>query len=288
MLKKLVSIILPSYNHEFYLKQRLNSIFNQTYQGFELIILDDCSTDQSLKILEVYKNHPKVSHFIVNEENSGSPFKQWQKGLNLAKGDYIWIAESDDYCDLDFLEKQVNELDNSKVDVVVAKTILVNQQAVASKEANHHIFSSSDQNILEGKDILKIPILNVSSMCFRSSMLKQTCFYSNFNIIGDRVFYQEHFLNGLISKNNHTRSYFRRTDDALSNFDKKSLKFKSLFFKENLNFIRNEFKLGHVEQSIFNQYLKKFFQKVKNRTSRKEKLGVAFFKIWLSYKSSLK
>src|SRR5690606_14670397 len=96
----LVSIILPNYNHASYLPDRLNSIFNQSYQNFEVIILDDCSRDVSLEILNIYKGHPKVSHFIANEVNSGSPFKQWQKGLKLAKGDFVWIAESDDYCDL--------------------------------------------------------------------------------------------------------------------------------------------------------------------------------------------
>ena len=103
----LISIILPNYNHAIYLIDRLDSIFNQTYQNFEVIILDDASTDDSLAILNMYRNHPKVSNFIRNEKNTGSPFKQWAKGLRLAKGDLIWIAESDDDCDLNFLESQV-------------------------------------------------------------------------------------------------------------------------------------------------------------------------------------
>lgn len=101
----LVSVIVPNYNHAKYLDQRIESILNQTYQDFELIILDDKSTDNSLEVLEKYKNHPKVSHFVVNEENSGSTFIQWKKGIELANGDYIWIAESDDWADLNFLDK---------------------------------------------------------------------------------------------------------------------------------------------------------------------------------------
>ena len=116
-----VSIILPNYNHAKYLQDRLDSIFNQTYQNFEVIILDDASTDDSLLILNCYKDHPKVSHFVVNTENSGSPFKQWKKGLSLAKGDCVWIAESDDICDLNFLESQLKCLETA--DVSVAKTI---------------------------------------------------------------------------------------------------------------------------------------------------------------------
>lgn len=99
-----VSIIIPNYNHAKYLVQRLESVFNQTYQDFEVILLDDASTDNSLEILKKYKDHEKVSYFVVNKTNSGSPFKQWKKGIELAKGKYIWIAESDDYCELNFLK----------------------------------------------------------------------------------------------------------------------------------------------------------------------------------------
>ena len=77
----LVSIIIPNYNHARYLKQRLESIFNQTYQNFEVIFLDDCSTDNSSDIIEQYKDNPHLSQIVVNETNSGSPFKQWNKGF---------------------------------------------------------------------------------------------------------------------------------------------------------------------------------------------------------------
>ena len=96
----LVSVIIPNYNHARYLEQRLDSVFNQTYQNFEVIILDDCSTDNSLEIINRYKDNPHLSQIVVNETNSGSVFKQWDKGINLAKGELIWIAERDDYCEL--------------------------------------------------------------------------------------------------------------------------------------------------------------------------------------------
>lgn len=106
----LVSIIVPNYNHEKFLKQRLESIFNQRYSNFEVILLDDCSTDKSQGILLEYAENPKVSYCIFNETNSGNTFIQWNKGLVLAKGDYIWIAESDDFCELNFLEELIQPL----------------------------------------------------------------------------------------------------------------------------------------------------------------------------------
>lgn len=108
--KPLVSIIVPNYNHEKFLKQRLESIFNQTYDHFEILLLDDCSTDSSLNILSEYAENPKVSHCVFNETNSGNTFIQWNKGIALAKGDFIWIAESDDFCELNFLDELIQPL----------------------------------------------------------------------------------------------------------------------------------------------------------------------------------
>ena len=106
----LISIIVPNYNHHKYLLQRLDSIFNQTYHNFEVILLDDCSTDKSQEILLEYAKNPKVSHCVFNTTNTGNTFIQWNKGIELAKGDYIWVAESDDFCELNFLEELIQPL----------------------------------------------------------------------------------------------------------------------------------------------------------------------------------
>ena len=109
----LVSVIVPNYNHSRFLDQRIQSILNQTYKNFELIILDDCSPDNgaSKSVIEKYRDNPHVSHIVYNESNSGSTFKQWDKGINLSKGDLVWIAESDDYCEPTFLETLVHEFE---------------------------------------------------------------------------------------------------------------------------------------------------------------------------------
>ena len=91
-----VSVIVPSYNHARFLRQRIDTVLAQSMQDFELILLDDCSTDDSQRIVEDYRHHPKVSACIVNAKNSGSTFRQWALGLQHASGDRIWIAESDD------------------------------------------------------------------------------------------------------------------------------------------------------------------------------------------------
>jgi glycosyltransferase involved in cell wall biosynthesis len=105
-----VSVIVPNFNHARFLRERIESVLTQTYQDFEVILLDDCSTDQSRPILSGYANDPRV-RIEFNERNSGSTFKQWNKGVGLARGKYVWIAESDDYADKRMLERLVAVLD---------------------------------------------------------------------------------------------------------------------------------------------------------------------------------
>ena len=101
-MKPLLSIIIPSYNHEQFLEERFRSIFSQKCTDYELIVLDDASRDGSqARIKKIL--HGKPHCFVPSKVNSGSPFKQWERGLQLAKGKYIWIAESDDCCNAEFL-----------------------------------------------------------------------------------------------------------------------------------------------------------------------------------------
>jgi glycosyltransferase involved in cell wall biosynthesis len=105
-----VTVITPNYNHARYLPERIDSVLNQTFQDFELIILDNASTDNSREVIESYTSDPRV-RAIYNAENNGSAFRQWNLGLSHAKGEYIWFAEADDYADPSFLETLVDRLD---------------------------------------------------------------------------------------------------------------------------------------------------------------------------------
>lgn len=103
-----VSILLPNYNHARFLPQRLDSILAQTFRDFELIVLDDCSPDNSRTIIEDYARRYPM-RVVFNEKNSGSPFIQWKRGAEMATGKYLWIAESDDFADPRLLETLVNQ-----------------------------------------------------------------------------------------------------------------------------------------------------------------------------------
>ena len=107
----LVSVIVPNYNYARFLRQRIDSILLQDFTDYELILLDDASSDDSRSILESYRSNPHTACIVCNEQNSGSPFSQWQKGLSLARGKYVWIAESDDYAASSFLRETVDVME---------------------------------------------------------------------------------------------------------------------------------------------------------------------------------
>ena len=147
-----VSVIVPNYNHAPFLKQRIESILNQTFLDFELILLDDCSTDGSSEIMESYRSNPHVSHVVFNEVNSGSAFRQWDKGIALAKGEWIWVAESDDYAEHTFLERLMGEVDKEPDSVLAySATYWVNQQGKKLWETPH----SDKVNIYSGHDFIR-------------------------------------------------------------------------------------------------------------------------------------
>src|ERR1700722_7019269 len=111
-----VSVVIPNYNHARFLTRRIETVLQQTFQDFEVILLDDCSTDESRTILSSYAKNSKV-RVEFNSLNSGSAFKQWNKGVGMARGEYVWIAESDDYADERLVERLIGRLlqDSKKV-----------------------------------------------------------------------------------------------------------------------------------------------------------------------------
>lgn len=208
----LISVIVPNYNHAKYLDERLLSILQQTYENYELIILDDNSTDNSKKIIEKYRQNPHVAKVVYNETNSGSPFKQWEKGFELSKGDYIWIAESDDKCESTFLEQIVCELERHECILCFCRTILIDSNGQYIAE------SGIDENLyIEGSRFIKHYlskwnyVRNASSAVFKRNVLPNIDkTYAQFKSIGDWLFWVEVSGKGPVSYINSSLNYYRQ------------------------------------------------------------------------------
>nr|WP_224999254.1 glycosyltransferase [Cesiribacter sp. SM1] len=200
----LVSVILPNYNHAPFLHRRIESILCQTFQDFELIILDDHSTDGSTAIIQEYSKHQKVTKVVLNEQNSGLTFHQWLKGIRLAQGKYLWIAESDDYANEHFLEKLVHILEaQPNVGLAFTQSWLVN-------ENDEILFSckrwSDDPRwkqdfMLDGKLALKAfaiyttGMYNASAVLFRKEVFdKVSLAFTEFKYAGDTMLWLEMLL----------------------------------------------------------------------------------------------
>lgn len=215
-----VSVIVPNYNHAKYLPARLDSIFAQTYKDFEVILLDDCSNDNSLEVLETYRMRPRVSQFLVNERNSGSPFRQWRKGIDFARGEYIWIAESDDFTEPTFLERLVPILDSdANVGIAFCNITLVNAagQAIPRQVKSAYekdLWSSSFR--MEGIDAIRRLLVvtnsipNASAVLFRKSVFQQVPdTYMEFRYNGDWLIWISMLQHCSLYFLAETLSYFR-------------------------------------------------------------------------------
>lgn len=133
-----VSVVIPTYNRADYIEETVNSVLNQTYKDFELIVVDDGSTDNTLEILEKYKNKIKV----IAQKNSERAISR-NTGVKNSSGEYIAFLDSDDIWIENKLEQQVEILD-SKKDVILTNGICLridekgNKTKIAKRQTTGH------------------------------------------------------------------------------------------------------------------------------------------------------
>jgi len=218
-----VSVIVPNYNYARYLPQRLDSIFGQNFLDFEVILLDDCSMDGSQNYLKEQASlHRAVTHCIVNEKNSGNPFEQWAKGIAMAKGEYIWIAESDDYCEKSFLGKMVRLLDaNPDVSYALCGSHLVDtdnnpisedyDKWSLSSNDDHQVYKYNSNIYLKHFLLWYNASYNASMILFRKkSFEKIQMDFSSLRYCGDWLFWVKMAEVGNVIVLHERLNYFRR------------------------------------------------------------------------------
>jgi glycosyltransferase involved in cell wall biosynthesis len=103
-----ISVAIPNYNYAAHIPARLSSVFLQTHPVTEVLVLDDCSTDDSLNVIRaVAREWKREIRLTPNQTNSGSVFRQWRKAAQSASGEFLWIAEADDLCAPGFLSRMI-------------------------------------------------------------------------------------------------------------------------------------------------------------------------------------
>ncbi|MEM9903654.1 MAG: glycosyltransferase [Cyanobacteria bacterium P01_D01_bin.44] len=196
-----VTAIVPNYNHATYLQKRIESIYQQTFKDFEVIILDDCSQDNSREIIDAYRGQPNTRIFF-NAQNTGSPFAQWRKGLEQANGEFIWIAESDDYAAPEFLEQLVQIMDTEpSVGLVYSRSWLINatnkiigDSTVWTDDLDperwHHSYINSGKAEIEQFLLKKNSIPNASAVLLRAAVAHRVSLPdASYRLCGDWLYW---------------------------------------------------------------------------------------------------
>ncbi|WP_375238867.1 glycosyltransferase family 2 protein [Aurantibacter sp.] len=125
-MEPLVSIITPMYNSENFISESINSIQNQTYTNWELWLIDDCSLDETISIVDQFIKKDSRIHLIKNGTNSGAAISR-NKGIEAAKGNYIAFLDADDLWLPQKLEKQVGTLNSGRADVCFSSYEQINE-----------------------------------------------------------------------------------------------------------------------------------------------------------------
>lgn len=182
-----VSVVVPSYNYASFIAERLSTILNQTYPVHEIIFLDDASRDDSVALARAQLGDCDVPHrIIVNETNSGSVFAQWRRGVELARGDYVWIAEADDLSEPGFLEEVMRGFDDDKVVLSYCESQQIDQSgAVLAMNYQDYVSDLGSEHwkrsyVADGRDeirnflAVKNTIPNVSGIVMARAPLART------------------------------------------------------------------------------------------------------------------
>jgi glycosyltransferase involved in cell wall biosynthesis len=225
-----VSVIVPNYRHAQYLPERLESIFNQTLRPHEIIFLDDSSPDDSVTVARrLAQLAPVPMRIIVNDQNSGSTFRQWMKGLELATGDLVWIAESDDSAHPMFLERLVPEFFDPEVVLAYCQSALIGPdgESLAPNFLGHTEDISrtrwrsrySVPAALEAEEALsqKNTIPNASAVLFRRpGRIDFVDELFALKFAGDWLFYALFIKDGKISFLPEVLNHYRRHEQTVS------------------------------------------------------------------------
>lgn len=222
----LVSIIVPCFNHAEFLRERLDSIINQTYQNIEVILLDDGSTDGSKEILtDFHRRHSDKTRLIINEANTGAPFSQWSKGIDESHGELIWIAESDDYCELNFLESLVPCFQNRGVMIGIGRSSFISydgKQEVWSLEQYLPSlgsrfwtmpFTETTQRLVSRIWCNHNIIPNASGCIFRrpaNKSIRKETWWQSLKVCGDWLFYLDLARGGMVAYTPLAINYYRQ------------------------------------------------------------------------------
>jgi len=246
-----LTIIIPSYNKKNYITECINSVINQTYEDWRLIIIDDCSTDGSQEVLKKFNTNKKIK-IIFLKKNKGPSFCR-NLGIRLSFSKYIGFLDADDFWEENKLEDQIKFMKE--------KTINFSFTDYYTLKSNDLIKKTNIINEFNYFSFIKNSSINTSTMILEKSIIGCTKF-KRLNLLEDYIFKCEILKKGNTAKKINICSTAYRLNDS----NRSSDKLKNLIYLwnvnkkyNNLNFLDNLFSVLGIIINSFKKYgLKKY------------------------------
>jgi glycosyltransferase involved in cell wall biosynthesis len=266
-LKPHVSVVVPNYNYERFLPERLQSILDQTFQDFELILLDDVSKDGSVAILEDCARRRPCTRVVVNEKNSGSPFAQWLRGMDMARSDLIWMAEADDACAPDLLATLLPALEDRNVFMAYVKSVPIGTEGqvygdyediylnrIREGRWSQPYLATDHEEAQSGLGIANC-IPNASSLVFRRFEIEPDFAETlkGMRLCGDWFFYVRAMRGGMVAYSNRPLNLHRRHAETVTKTTEGSSRYFSEFGTVR-DYIRAHYRQGEATRAVIERF----------------------------------
>ena len=171
-----ISVIIPVYNAGKYISKTLESVLSQTFKDFELLCINDCSTDNSLDILEEFAKKDGRLKIINNEQNLGAALTR-NVGIDCAKGEYIYFLDADDYIDENYLEVMLEKIEQENCEIVLNLSV-INEAGAAATTYKHPSMPKINPN---GEYLDNITTIH-DAPCFIWARIYRKAFLDKYNL----------------------------------------------------------------------------------------------------------
>ncbi len=176
-MNKTISVIAPSYNHEKFIEKCLNSVFEQSYSEIEVIIIDDCSSDNTAVIIENLIKSRKNVKFIKHQKNKGAHFSI-NEGLKNATGDYLTVINTDDFYEKDRFSSMIKKMESQNSEIAFSKIVCVDESEKIVKTEETDYFNEIQEKAS------RQPLVSLT-------LLEGNCAISTGNLLFTRDIYEK-------------------------------------------------------------------------------------------------
>lgn len=189
----MISVIIPVYNDENYLHVCLNSVLKQTYDNFEIICIDDASTDSSVEILEYFAQKDSRIKILKNDSNKGPGYSR-NRGLDIAKGKYISFLDADDWFSYDAFDILIKKIEEDNSDLVLFKNIVYYEefQEFGFEEYYDMKFMNKFENqVFNHWDLDKTKLFGMSNASWNKFYLKSFLDENNIRFPNENLIHED-------------------------------------------------------------------------------------------------